>query len=46
MKEKMKEYQQELHKLQNIVENNKQEAVIQQAEILQLKEEVSHLIGN
>ena len=46
MREKMKEDQQELHKLQNIVENNKQEAVIQQAEILQLKEEVSHLIGN
>ena len=45
MKEKMKEDRQELHKLQNIVEKNKEEAMIQQAEILQLKEEVSHLIG-
>ena len=46
MKKMMKEYQQELHKLQKIVETNKHESLMQQAEILQLKEEMSHLIGN
>ena len=42
MKEKMKE---ELHKLQNIVEKNKQDVLMQRIEILQLKVEVSQIIG-